>query len=95
MSELTMPRHSDGRMARAYHRAFIVSAKASRLAGKAAKKAKAKARPAVAHVSDHIFTIVSFGLIDSAMFVHSLFTGLIVTGVSFAVFEWKVSKPDA
>lgn len=51
----------------------------------------AKATPAVLHVKEHAYTIVGFGLVDAAMFTHSLFTGLLVTGVSWVVFEWKVS----
>jgi len=52
---------------------------------------RARATPAVTHVRDHAYTIIGFGLLDAAMFTHSLFTGLIVTAVSFVVFEWKVT----
>jgi hypothetical protein len=57
--------------------------------------AKARTVPAVAHLREHAYSIISFGLIDAAMFLHSEFTGLIVTGVSFAVFEWKVQGDGA
>lgn len=51
----------------------------------------AKATPTVAHIREHAYTLVGFGLVDAAMFTHSLFTGLLVTGVSWIVFEWKVT----
>lgn len=53
------------------------------------------ARPLLAHMYDHAYTIIGLGLFDAAMFVHSLFTGLLVTGISFIVFELKVSEKSA
>jgi hypothetical protein len=53
--------------------------------------AKAKAQPAVAHVREHAYSIMGFATVDAAMFTHSLFTGLLVTGISLFVFEWKVT----
>lgn len=54
--------------------------------------AMARSAPAAQHVSEHAYTIAGLGLIDGAMFVHSVFTGLLVTGLSFFVFEFKTSK---
>jgi hypothetical protein len=48
--------------------------------------------PVVHNVRDQTFAVMGFGCIDAAAFVHSLFTGLIVTGASFLIFEWKVSS---
>lgn len=48
------------------------------------------ARPVVGHIREHAYGIIGLGCIDAAAFVHSTFTGLLVTGVSFLVFEWKV-----
>jgi hypothetical protein len=64
--------------------------------GKAAKVAlgvaRGKAAPAARHVQENGYSIIGFGVFDSAMFVHSVFTGLLVTGISFLVFEWKVQE---
>jgi hypothetical protein len=51
----------------------------------------ASAPVALGHLREHGYSIVGLGLFDSAMFVHSLFTGLLVTGISLIVFEWKVT----
>ena len=53
---------------------------------------RASARPTVGHLRDHAYGILGLGCIDAAAFVHSTFTGLLVTGVSFLVFEWKVQS---
>lgn len=53
---------------------------------------KTNARPAVNHLKIHAYGIIGLAFIDAAAFVHSSFTGLLVTGVSFLVFEWKVSE---
>lgn len=50
---------------------------------------KTRAAPGVKH---HGYTIAGFGCISGAAFVHSVFTGLLVTGILFLVFEWKVSE---
>jgi hypothetical protein len=34
---------------------------------------------------------LGFGCISGASFLHSAFTGLLVTGILLLVFEWKVS----
>lgn len=56
--------------------------------------AGARAPATLKILQEHIWTIVGLGLFDSAMFVHSLFTGLLVTGLSFFVFEWKISNDE-
>jgi hypothetical protein len=53
---------------------------------------RATARPAIAHVREHAYSIAGLGCISAASFVHSTFTGLLVTGLMFLVFEWKVSE---
>jgi hypothetical protein len=52
---------------------------------------RATVRPTVNHLADHAYSIIGLGLISAAAFVHSTFTGLMVTGILFLVFEWKVS----
>jgi hypothetical protein len=42
------------------------------------------------HIADHGYSIIGLGLFDAAMFTHSVFTGLLVSGLSFLAFEWKV-----
>jgi hypothetical protein len=91
MTAPAMPRHAEGFGARLYHRAFVAVAKAGDVARVVGKAAKASSRVSLAQLRDHFLTIAAFGLVDAAMFTHSLFTGLIVTGASVAVFEWKVS----
>jgi hypothetical protein len=59
--------------------------------GIAAGIGRSTARPIAAHLRDHIYSIIGIGFIDAAAFTHSLFTGLLVTGISFLIFEWKVS----
>jgi len=53
---------------------------------------RAKTKPTLAHIRDHAYSILGLGCIDAAMFVHSVFTGLLVAGVSFLIFEWKVQQ---
>jgi hypothetical protein len=53
---------------------------------------RATSRATRSHLQDHIYTICGLGLISAAAFVHSTFTGLLVTGIMFLVFEWKVSE---
>jgi hypothetical protein len=50
------------------------------------------ARPLSAHLAEHAYTIVGFGCISAASFIHSVFTGLLVSGFLFLIFEWKVSE---
>lgn len=53
---------------------------------------RAKSRPTVAQLKDHFYTLAAFGLIDAAFFQKGWFWGLLVTGASCIVFEWKVSS---
>jgi len=64
---------------------------AARALGVAGREFRRAARPVASHLSDHAYSILGIGFIDAAAFTHSAFTGLLVTGVSFLVFEWKVS----
>jgi hypothetical protein len=52
----------------------------------------ANTRPARAHFVDHVYSWAGFGCISAASFVHSVFTGLLVTGILALVFEWKVGE---
>jgi hypothetical protein len=49
-------------------------------------------RPIARHLREHAYSIAGLGCIDAAAFVHSAFTGLLVTGISFLIFEWKVNE---
>jgi hypothetical protein len=51
---------------------------------------KARSAPALRNAREHGYTLGGFGCISAASFLHSTFTGLIVTGVLFLIFEWKV-----
>jgi hypothetical protein len=53
---------------------------------------RTKTKPAMGHLRDHAYGIAGLGCIDAAAFVHSPFVGLLVTGVSFLLFEWKVNQ---
>lgn len=50
------------------------------------------ARPVARHLREHLYGICGLACIDAAAFVHSTFTGLLVTGISFLLFEWKVNE---
>ncbi len=53
---------------------------------------KSKAAPVASHLRDHGYSIAGLGCVSGAAFVHSIFSGLLVTGILFLVFEWKVSE---
>lgn len=53
--------------------------------------ARARAKATRRSLQDNIYSVCGLGLISAAAFVHSTFTGLLVTGIMFLVFEWKVS----
>lgn len=53
---------------------------------------RANSAPARSIFADHAYSLVGFGCISAASFVHSVFTGLLVTGILCLVFEWKVSE---
>ena len=44
------------------------------------------------HLQEHGYFFAAAGCADGAGFVHSVFTGLIVTAVSFLAIEWRVSR---
>jgi hypothetical protein len=46
------------------------------------------------HLKDHAYTWLAMGFIDAACYVHSLFIGLLVTGILFFLFELKVGDSD-
>ncbi len=64
---------------------------AGRLAAGVVSVISGQAAPAASHLRDHGYTIAGLGLISAAAFVHSVFTGLLVTGIMALIFEWKVS----
>lgn len=51
---------------------------------------KKHTRPAVNHIKEYGYTMAAGIFFSAAGFVHSPFTGLIVTGVSFLALEWRV-----
>jgi hypothetical protein len=53
--------------------------------------AGAHSRPIRSNLVDHGYTLLGFGCISGASFLHSAFTGLLVTGILLLIFEWKVS----
>ena len=55
----------------------------------------AKTRPTVQHFRTQLYTWAGFCFISAASFYHSIFTGLLVTGIGWFVFEWKVSDNDS
>jgi hypothetical protein len=63
---------------------------AGRLAAGAMSAMRAGTAPVAGHLRDHGYTIAGLGFISAASFVHSLFTGLLVTGILILIFEWKV-----
>jgi hypothetical protein len=50
--------------------------------------------PAASHIRENGYTATGLGFISAASFVHSIFTGLLVTGFLILVFEWKVSDEE-
>jgi hypothetical protein len=55
------------------------------------KAARSHAVPLARHVREHAYSFLGMGFVDAAAFTHSLFTGLLVTGLMWFLFEWKVS----
>lgn len=90
MSTATLPKHSDRiLLGRRLMGALMV---AVAIAGNVGR---ARSRPALSHVRDHGYSICAFGFISAAAFTHSVFAGLLVTGISFFVYEWKVADDGA
>lgn len=78
-----------GRASRAGQKLLAILLTAVSVAGPALR---ATAAPTRAHLRDHAYTICGMGFISAASFYHSIFTGLLVTGILFFVYEWKVSE---
>lgn len=55
-------------------------------------KVRRSSRATLGHVRDHACDILGFSFIDAACFTHSVFTGLLVTGISWFAYGWKVSE---
>lgn len=68
-----------------------LKAVAGAVTGVVLEAAKQRAKPVAGQLRDNLYSVLGFGFIDSCAFLHSLFTGLLVTGLMFLVFEWKVS----
>lgn len=64
---------------------------AATAAGAVAQAVGVSNPPLARHFRDHAYSLLCIGFIDAAAYTHSLFSGLLVTGITFAVFEWKVS----
>jgi hypothetical protein len=47
---------------------------------------------ALHHVQEHGYFLAAAGCADAAGFVHSTFTGLIVSAGAFLAIEWRVSR---
>lgn len=48
--------------------------------------------PVERHIRDHGLSWAAMGFIDAAAFVHSNFTGLLVTGILLFLFELKIGE---
>jgi hypothetical protein len=59
-------------------------------AARTVRTISATGRASLSSLSDHGLSLCAMGLIDSACFVHSLFTGLLVTGILLFLFEMKI-----
>lgn len=42
-------------------------------------------------VTENTFSFLAVGCVDAACFTHSVFSGLLVTGIMFVILEWKAS----
>lgn len=42
-------------------------------------------------IADNTFSFLAVGCVDAACFTHSVFSGLLVTGIMFVILEWKAS----
>ena len=51
-----------------------------------------RSAPVKQHVADHGFSWAAMGFVDAACFVHSTFTGLLVTGILLFLFELKIGE---
>lgn len=55
-------------------------------------KFRRRSAPVRQHVQDHGFSWAAMGFVDAACFVHSTFTGLLVTGILLFLFELKIGE---
>lgn len=88
MTTQTLPKQPEGPVSRAGRRTWYVFVTTMAIA---TRQLGLRARPTATHLRDHGYTIAGLTLIGAAAFVHSLFAGLLVTGILFLVLEWKVS----
>lgn len=51
---------------------------------------RSRSAPVRDHITDHGFSWAAMAFIDAACFVHSEFTGLLVTGILLFLFELKI-----
>lgn len=61
-------------------------------AGRALDAVKRGTRPVSSHLIENFYTMSGLACFSAAGFVHSVFTGLIVTGVSLLVLEWRIRE---
>lgn len=64
--------------------------RARRLAREAGTRLREQSVPAFAHVREHGYTMFAMSMFSTAGFVHSVFAGFIVLGVSGVALELKV-----
>jgi hypothetical protein len=60
--------------------------------GRLRRRASVTRAAAASHIQDHGFSWAAMGFIDAACFVHSIFTGLLVTGILLFLFELKIGE---
>ena len=85
MSTATFPARQSGRISRL--RGVVAGLGTGILAA-----VRPKAAPVTGHLRDHGYSVCGLGCIAGAAFIHSVFSGFLVIGVLFLVFEWKVSE---
>lgn len=86
MSTATLPR-AEGRAERIWRQVLGGLLVAVTIAGNVGR---AQAKPTARHLREHAYSICGFLFISAAAFTHSVFTGLLVTGIMFFIYEWKV-----
>jgi len=60
----------------------------------AARVLGARSRAGIGALREHLYAACGLGAFTAAGFVHSTFTGLLVLGASFLVFEFKTERPE-
>lgn len=91
MTTQTLPR-AEGRGERIWRQVLGGLLVAVTIAGNVGR---AQAKPTARHLREHAYSICGFVFISAAAFSHSVFSGLLVTGVLFFIYEWKVAPDDA